>query len=124
MPLRAVLQQASHHLVIRRRLPPPFMAARIYTSSEGGLRYFEAAHGQGPPGTLSLAAETVLSGALEVATGIITHQAIRRGTFCNVKDLTAATGRFIDACNDRCQTFTWTKDADDLIAKIRPSKDY
>jgi hypothetical protein len=29
---------------------------------------------------------------------------------------------FIDAYNDRCQPFTWTKDADELIAKIRPSK--
>ena len=31
-------------------------------------------------------------------------------------------GRFIDAYNDRRQPFTWTKDADELIAKIRPSK--
>ena len=54
--------------------------------------------------------------------GIITRQAIRRGTFRNVKDLTNAIGRFIDAYNQRCQPFTWTKDADQLIAKIRPSK--
>ena len=32
MLLRATLEQVSHHLVIRRRLPPPFAAARIYTS--------------------------------------------------------------------------------------------
>jgi hypothetical protein len=31
-------------------------------------------------------------------------------------------GAFIDAYNDRCQPFAWTKDADQLIAKIRPSK--
>jgi hypothetical protein len=33
-------------------------------------------------------------------------------------ELTAAIG----ADNDRCQPFTWTKDADDLIARIKPSK--
>jgi transposase len=58
----------------------------------------------------------------EVFSGIITRQAIRRGTFRSVKDLTNAIGRFIDACNDRCQPFACTKDADELIAKIRPSK--
>ena len=31
-------------------------------------------------------------------------QAIRRGTFTSVKDLTTA----VDAYNDRCQPFTWT----------------
>ena len=59
---------------------------------------------------------------VEIFFGIITRQAIRRGTFRNVKDLTAAIGRFIDAYNQRCQPFTWTKDADELIARIRPSK--
>ena len=59
---------------------------------------------------------------VEIFFGIITRQAIRRGTFPNVKDLTNAIGRFIDAYNQRCQPFTWTKDADELIAKIRPSK--
>jgi transposase len=59
---------------------------------------------------------------VEIFFGIITRQAIRRGTFRSVKDLTAAIGRFIDAYNQRCQPFAWTKDADELIAKIRPSK--
>jgi len=59
---------------------------------------------------------------VEIFFGIITRQAIRRGTFRSVKDLTAAIGRFIDAYNDRCQPFAWTKDADELLAKIRPSK--
>ena len=58
----------------------------------------------------------------EIFFGIITRQAIRRGAFRNVKDLTNAIGRFIDAYNPRCQPFMWTKDADELIAKIRPSK--
>jgi hypothetical protein len=50
---------------------------------------------------------------------IITRQAIRRGTFRSVKDLTAAIGRFIDAYNDRCEPFAWTKTAGELLAKIR-----
>jgi hypothetical protein len=53
---------------------------------------------------------------------IITRQAIRRGTFRSVKELTAAIGAFIDAYNDRCEPFSWTKNADELIAKIRPAK--
>jgi transposase len=61
---------------------------------------------------------------VEIFFGIITRQAIRRGTFRSVKELTAAIGAFIDGYNDRCQPFTWTKDADQLIAKIRPSKNY
>jgi hypothetical protein len=41
----------------------------------------------------------------EIFFGIITRQAIRRGTFRNVKDLTNAIGRSIDACNRRCRPF-------------------
>jgi hypothetical protein len=59
---------------------------------------------------------------VEIFFGIITRQAIRRGTFRSVKDLKQAIGAFIDAYNDRCQPFTWTKDADQIITKIRPSK--
>ena len=58
---------------------------------------------------------------VEIFFGIITRQAIRRGTFTSVKDLTTAIGAFIDAYNDRCEPFTWTKDADELLTKIRPS---
>jgi transposase len=39
---------------------------------------------------------------VEVFFGIITRQAIRRGTFTSVKDLIAAIETFIDAWNDRC----------------------
>jgi hypothetical protein len=59
---------------------------------------------------------------VEIFFGIITRQAIRRGTFRSVKELTAAIGAFIDAYNDRCQPFAWTKDADELLTKVRPSK--
>jgi transposase len=60
---------------------------------------------------------------VEIFFGIITRQAIRRGTFRSVKDLKHAIGAFIDAYNDRCQPFAWTKDADQIITKITPSKD-
>jgi transposase len=59
---------------------------------------------------------------VEIFFGIITRQAIRRGTFRSVKDLTAAIGRFIDAYNERCEPFAWTKNADEIVAKIRPSR--
>jgi transposase len=54
---------------------------------------------------------------VEIFFGIITRQAIRRGTFRSVRDLTAAIGRFIDAYNQRCQPFAWTKDAGQILAK-------
>jgi transposase len=56
---------------------------------------------------------------VEIFFGIITRQAIRRGTYRSVKDLTAKIGAFIDGWNDRCQPFTWTKTASELLPKIR-----
>jgi len=54
---------------------------------------------------------------VEIFFGIITRQAIRRGTFTSVKDLIAAIEAFIDGWNERCQPFVWTKTADDILAK-------
>jgi transposase len=54
---------------------------------------------------------------VEVFFGIITRQAIRRGSFDSVKELTAAIDRFIDAWNERCEPFVWTKTADEIIEK-------
>ncbi|HEY5050513.1 MAG TPA: IS630 family transposase [Acidothermaceae bacterium] len=54
---------------------------------------------------------------VEIFFGIITRQAIRRGTFTSVKDLIAAIKTYIDAWNERCQPFTWTKTADDILTK-------
>ncbi len=54
---------------------------------------------------------------VEVFFGIITRQAIRRGTFPSVAALIAAIRRFIDTWNDRCEPFTWTKDADTILKK-------
>jgi transposase len=52
---------------------------------------------------------------VEIFFGIITRQAIRRGTFTSVKDLIAAIETFIDGWNERCQPFVWTKTPDQLI---------
>jgi hypothetical protein len=62
--------------------------------------------------------------ALHPDLGIITRQAIRRGTFTSVKDLIAAIGNFIDGWNDRCEPFTWTKTADQIMSttKVAPKK--
>ncbi len=53
---------------------------------------------------------------VEVFFGIITRQAIRRGSFDNVKQLTAAIRAFINAYNERCQPFVWTKTADNILS--------
>ena len=54
---------------------------------------------------------------VEAFFSIITRQALRRGSFPTVADLIAAIERFIDAWNDRCRPFTWTKDPVMIIAK-------
>lgn len=59
---RALLEQTTHRLVLRRRLPSPFRAARIYVSSEGGLRYLRPSMGSVDPDLLRLAAEVVRPG--------------------------------------------------------------
>jgi transposase len=53
---------------------------------------------------------------------IITRQAIRRGSFTSVRQLTAAIGAFIDHWNDHPVPFTWTKDADKILASIKRAK--
>ncbi|HEY5187026.1 MAG TPA: IS630 family transposase [Actinomycetes bacterium] len=54
---------------------------------------------------------------VEIVFGIITRQAIRRGTFTSVKDLITAIETFIDGWNDRCEPFVWTKTADEIVTK-------
>ena len=56
---------------------------------------------------------------VEIFFGIITRQAIRRGTFGSVRDLIHAIRAFIDGWNDRCQPFVWTKDADTILTKAK-----
>lgn len=62
---------------------------------------------------------------VEVFFGIITRQAIRRGSFDSTKALIAAIRAFIDAYNQRCRPFTWTKTADDILphATRKPTSD-
>ena len=62
MSLRSVVERASHRVVVRRRLPAPFAAARIYVSTEGGLRYLARAMSAVDPTLLRLAAELVTPG--------------------------------------------------------------
>ncbi|TDD79051.1 IS630 family transposase [Actinomadura rubrisoli] len=59
---------------------------------------------------------------VEIFFGIITRQAIRRGTFTSVPDLIAAIGRYIDAYNQRCRPFTWTKTADEILEHATPHR--
>ena len=55
---------------------------------------------------------------VEVLFSIIERQALRRGDFASVEELVAAIGRFCDGWNQRCQPFTWTKDADQILTKL------
>ena len=52
---------------------------------------------------------------VEIFFGIISRQAIRRGTFASVHELVTAISRFIEAWNDRCQPFVWTKPAEEVL---------
>jgi transposase len=58
---------------------------------------------------------------VEIFFGIITRQAIRRGTFRSVHELTDAIRRFIDAYNQRATPFVWTKTEDRILAHARPT---
>jgi transposase len=62
---------------------------------------------------------------IEVFFSIITRQAIRRGSYDSVKELTAAIRTFIDSYNDRCQPFTWTKTPDEILTRAtrQPTSD-
>ena len=59
---------------------------------------------------------------VEVWFGIIEKQAIHRGTFTSVTDLTTKIRAFINGWNDRSSPFIWTKTADQILAKAnRPT---
>jgi transposase-like protein/transposase len=53
---------------------------------------------------------------VEVFFGIITRQAIRRGSFDSVSQLNTAIRAFIAGYNDRCKPFVWTKNPDEILA--------
>src|SRR5215204_4449744 len=52
---------------------------------------------------------------VEIFFGIITRQAIRRGSYRSVDDLIAAIETFIDGWNERCRPFIWIKTADEMF---------
>lgn len=56
---------------------------------------------------------------IEIWFGLITRQAIRRGTFSSVKQLIATIKNYIDNWNSTCQPFAWTADANTILAKVR-----
>lgn len=60
--LRALFERTTHVIVLPRRLPPPFREVRIYTSSEGGLRYLRPRLTEVDPSLLRLASEIVRPG--------------------------------------------------------------
>jgi hypothetical protein len=49
---------------------------------------------------------------------IVDRQALRRGDFPSVEDLTAAISRFCQSWNEHCQPFSWTKPAAEILAKL------
>ena len=55
---------------------------------------------------------------VEIFFGIITKQAIRRGSFHSVDDLEATIRAYIASYNERATPFIWTKTAEYLIGKI------
>ena len=59
---------------------------------------------------------------MECFFSIITRQAIRRGSFTSVRQLTDTIGAFIDHWNDHPHPFAWTKDADEILDKISRAK--
>jgi hypothetical protein len=61
---------------------------------------------------------------VEVWFGIIERQAIHRGSFASVTDLTRRIRTFIDGWNQRCHPFVWTKTRNRSWPKSRPEEDF
>ena len=57
---------------------------------------------------------------IEIWFGILTRQAVRRGSFNSVQALVRAVYRFIDHWNDEAAPFKWVKTADQILAKAIP----
>jgi hypothetical protein len=54
---------------------------------------------------------------VEAFFGLLTRQAVRRGSFASVPDLVAAIGRYIAAWNADCHPFVWVKGAEQILVK-------
>ena len=61
---------------------------------------------------------------VEVWFGIIERQAIRRGTFTSVRDLTGKIRAFITGWNKRKHPFLWTKTPDEILDKINRKRQH
>jgi hypothetical protein len=59
---------------------------------------------------------------VETFFGLLTRQAIRRGSFASVPDLVAAIGRYIEGWNADCQPFAWVKDASQILVKAASAR--
>jgi transposase len=59
---------------------------------------------------------------VEVWFGIIERQAIHRGSFRSVRELTGKIRDFIDGWNDRARPFVWTKTAEEILTKANRQK--
>jgi transposase len=56
---------------------------------------------------------------VEIWFSIAERQAIHRGSYRSVRDLTRAIRTYIDGWNDRAHPFTWTKTAEQILAKAK-----
>lgn len=56
---------------------------------------------------------------IEIWFGIITRQAIRRGTFTSVTRLTRAINDYVTAWNTNAKPFVWTATPGEILAKVR-----
>ncbi|MDG4536935.1 IS630 family transposase [Streptomyces sp. AV19] len=56
---------------------------------------------------------------VEIWFGILTRQAIRRGTFSSVRVLIQQIRNYIDSWNETAKPFTWTATANEILAKVR-----
>jgi transposase len=59
---------------------------------------------------------------VEIFFAIITRRAMRGGTCCSSKDLSAKIGAFIDGWNEHFELFAWTKTADELRSASRSGR--
>ena len=50
------------------------------------------------------------------------RQAIHRGTYRSVRELNTTIRAYIDGWNERCHPFTWTKTAEQVLAKVTRKK--
>ena len=61
---------------------------------------------------------------VEIWFGIIERQALRRGTFRSIRELTGKIRAFINGWNPRAEPFVWTKPADDILNKVDRKKTF